>query len=384
MPLISGGLAVIAPEEVPTGPTVAYRETVGAPSFSWVDPDGVEWPLSNTSESQGWFTITGPSGWGAAPIEFSTDSLPRGGESVRFIQNKASTIQWPLEIFGSTHEQFVRRYRRISRAFTLTTRRGRPGKLRVQRPDGSTREIQAFYAEGLGGEAEQNHLFARPVISLYCPEGKWRATTPVVAVRTFTPTTTGTTGGGGGGGGGTTPDPGDPGTPGTGAVVSFFSPFISLTSSRVVGSGAPATPVDPTPTDGGSSGGGDGDSGSGTGADDPASLTTITNTGDVEAWPVWTIVGPMTQLRAWNQTLGTRFALTYNLGEQQTITITTDQPTVRGPGDANLSKFIDWFNTAGTELWPLADGANVIGLQVDGASASTRVQMSFVPRFDNS
>jgi len=367
MPLISGGLVVISlEEEVATGPTFAYRETVGIPSFSWVDPDGREWPLSNTSEEQGWFTIRGPSGWGAAPIEFATDSLPRGGENVRFIQNKSSTIQWPMEIFGATHDQFVQRYRTISKAFTLTTRRNKPGLLRVQRPDGTTREIEAFYADGLGGEAEQNHLYARPVISLYCPEGKWRSTTPVVAERTFTPTT----------GGGTGSDPGNPGDPGTGVQTNFFSPFLSVTSNKVVGSGAPAAPTD--------DGEGDNDGGGQSGEDNPNSLTTITNTGDVEAWPVWTITGPMTQLRAWNVTLGTRFALTYNLAAEQTITITTDRPTVRGPGDANLSKHIDWFNPAGTELWPLADGANVVGLEVDGAGATTGVRMAFTPRFDNS
>lgn len=364
MPLISGGLVVVAPEEVPTGPTTPYREIVGVPSFSWVDPDGVEWPLSNTSESQGWFTIRGPSGWGAAPIEFATDSLPRGGESVRFIQSKSSTIQWPMEIFGATHDQFVRRYRRISRAFTLTTRRNRPGRLVVQRPDGSpARYLEAFYADGLAGEPDQNHLFARPVISLFCPEGKWRSTEPVVALRTFTPTT-------GGGGGG---DPGDPGGGGTDQV-SFFSPFISLTSSRVVGSAtlAPAQAED------------DVEATDDEGPDDVSSLTAITNAGDVEAWPSWVVTGPMTQLRAWNVTLGTRFALTYTLAEQQTITITTERPSVRGPGDTNLSKYIDWFNTAGTELWPLADGSNIIGLEVDGAAATTSVQMTFVPRFDNS
>lgn len=362
MPLLSGDLTVVtAPEEIITGPTVAYHETVGLPSFSWIDPDGVEWPLSNTSEDLGWFTIMGPSGWGAAPIEMATDSLPRGGESVRFIQSKPATIQWPLEIFGASHAEFVQRYRAISRAFTLTTRRQQPGRLRVQRPDGTTREAECYYADGLGGEGEQNFLYARPVVSLFCPEGKWRSTSPVVAVRSFTATTN---------------DPGDPEDPGsggsgTGTAVSFYSPFISLTSSRVVGS----TPPEDTGTDPGD------DTGSG---DDSASLTSVNNTGDVEAWPTWTITGPMTQLRAWNVTLGTRFALTYPLTDLQTITITTDRPSVRGPGDANLSRYIDWFNTAGTELWPLADGPNTIGLEVDGAGPNTRVRMAFTPRFDNS
>lgn len=362
MPLLSGGLVVVtSPDEVVTGPTLPWLETPGQPAFTWIDPDGREWPLSNASEDLGWFTLMGPSGWGASPIEITTDVLPGGGESVRAIASKPSNLQWPMEVFGRTHEEFVTRYRRISRAITLTTRRQKPGILRVQRPSGSIREIEAYYSDGLGAESEQNHLYARPVITFFCPDGKWRASAPIVATRTFTATTT-TTGTGGSGGGS------DPGTP-----VSFYSPFISLTSSKVVGSGTPVIGDDPN----------SGDTSSDDGSS-PASLTTIANPGDVEAWPIWTITGPMTQLRAWNVTLGARFALTYNLGDQQTITITTGRPTVRGPGDANLSKYIDWFNTAGTELWPLGDGNNSIGLEVDGAGANTSVQMSFLPRYDNS
>jgi hypothetical protein len=327
-------------------PTYPYMETVGKPAFSWIDPDGTEWALSNTSENLGWFTLMGPSGWGAAPVEITTDVLPRGGESVRAIASKPATLQWPLEIFGKNHDEFVERYRKISRAFTLTTRRQSPGILKVQRPSGEVRWIEAFYSEGLGGEAEQNHLFARPVITLFCPDGKWRAADPIIINRSFTPTSTGG---------------------GSPTVVTFFDPYLSVTSSQVVG-----TPGEELPNDGGG----------GTG-DDPASLTAITNPGDTDAWPVWTITGPLTQLRAWNATLGSRFALTYPLGEQQTITITTERPTVRGPGDANLSRYIDWFNVAGTELFPLTDGLNIVGLEVDGAGTSTKVRLSFTPRYDN-
>lgn len=367
MPLLSGGQVVITnPEEGPSAPTVAYQETVGQPAFTWIDPDGREWVLSNYAEDVGWFTLMGPSGWGAAPIEITTDSLPGGGERVRAIASKASTLQWPMEIFGRTHEEFVTRYRRISKAFKLTTVRQKPGILRVQRPNGTIREIEAYYSEGLGGEAEQNHLFARPVITLFCPDGKWRASAPIVATRTFTATTTSTGGGSGGGGGG------GGGDTGGGTAVSYYQPYLSLTSSNVVGTPSPGTGDD---SDSGNS---DGD------GSDSNSLTTITNPGDVEAWPVWTVTGPMTQLRAWNVTLGARFALTFNLGEQQTITITTERPSVRGPGDANLSKYIDWFNNAGTELWPLADGANSVGLEVDGAGSTTSVRLAFTPRYDNS
>lgn len=352
MPLLSGGRVVDTPAPpVDTGPTAAYHETVGTPAFTWIDSDGTSWPLSNTSEDLGWFTVMGPSGWGAAPVEITTDPSPRGGETVRQIGSKPSTLQWPLEIFGSSHTEFLNRYRRIARAFKLTTVRQQPGTLRVQRPDGTAREILAFYSDGLGGESEQNHLFARPVLSLYCPDGKWHDSQQTVLTRTF-PATSG----------------GDP------APAIFYSPFISVSDSKVVGAD-PGFGADPVA--------GDGSGGSG-GPTDPNAITTLNNTGDVEAWPTWTINGPITELRAWNLTLGSRFTLTYNLTALQSITITTDPPTVRGPGGINLSKFIDWFNDAGTELWPLADGANIIGLEVDGTGATTSVQLSFYPRYDNS
>lgn len=336
MPLLPGSGVAVEPEEVITAPTVPYLETVGKPAFTWIDPDGGIWPLSNTSESLGWFTLTAIAGAESAPIEITSDALSRGGSRVRAIARRSSTIQWPMEIFGRTHDEFVARYRQISRAFKLTTLRQRPGWLRVRRPDGSARQIQAFYSEGLGGEAEQNHLFARPVISLFCPDGKWQALDPVIADRTFA----------------ATPGPGvDP--------VNFYDPFISVASSNEV------TPV-PDPGDG------------------PDSTTVIVNPGDVEAWPVWTVTGPLTALRTWNLTLESRFALTYTLTAGQTITIITEPPSVRGPGDTNLIKHIDWFNSTGTELWPLADGENVIGLEVDGAGTGTAVRLAFVPRYDNS
>jgi hypothetical protein len=354
MPLLSSGLVVVtpAPEEVATPPTVAYFQPAGMPSFSWIDPDGVEWPLSNISEDLGWHTITGPSGWGAAPIEFATDALADGGENIRHIQEGASTIQWPMAIFGRTYDEFAQRWDRLSRAFKLTTRRRAPGLLRVARPGGVVRVAECFYEAGLGGEPGQNHLFARPVITLRCPEGKWRAESPVVVSRTFTPTIG---------------EPSDPEDPDSAVPVSFFAPFLSVTSSRVVGGGS-TNPDTGEPDE--------------TGGDADSALTSIVNPGDVEAWPVWTLTGPLTRLHAWNETLGSRFALSFPLSEQQTITITTRPSTVRGPGDANLSKHIDWFNPAGTELWPLADGTNTVGLEVDGAGPTTSVRLEFTPRYD--
>lgn len=102
----------------------------------------------------------------------------------------------------------------------------------------------------------------------------------------------------------------------------------------------------------------------------------------VEAWPTWLLTGPMSELTAINVTTGTRFKITYPLPAGQTITITTNRPTVRGPGGVNLSRYVDWLNPLGTELWPLIDDPNAISFLAYGAGIGTSVQMSFTPRFE--
>lgn len=333
MAILAGGLLVLPPEpEIITPPTVAYREDVGTITASWIDPTGVEWPLSMTSEEIGWFTMNGPAGWGSTPIEIVTDALPRGGEQVRYIRAKPRRIQWPIYVFGNDHLQYVDRNRRITRAFTMTTQRNQHGYLRVQRPDGRYREIACYYEQGFEGDAEHGHLWSRYVVTLYCPDGYWLSDRSIQASREFV---------------GTDEDP-DPNP-------SFYSPFMRLTSSRLVSPG----------------GGGE------------ESETEILNPGEVESWPEWLITGPMTSMVAENLTLGSRFAITYTLTAGQTIRITTNRPMVRGPGDANLSKYIDWFNPVrGAELWPLLDGSNNIRFQVDGAGLGSQVSMSFTPRHE--
>jgi hypothetical protein len=348
VPILSGGLITepLVEDVVADTPQPSWTEQYGNMSASWVDPDGVEWDLSNDSEESPWFTVNGPAGWGANLIELVTDPLPRGGEQVRFVRAKSRRIQWPLYI-GSheSHLEFVARYRQLLRAITRTSTKQAPGWLRIKRQDGRYRQIACYYEQGLEGESGENHRFAKPVVTFYCPDGYWSGDRPINAFRQFATTTSG------GGGGGT----------GTPTTANFFAPFFNVASSKIVSGGGSDT--------------GGGDTGGGTG-----SGTNINNPGDVAAWPVWTIKGPMTYMIAENRTVGTRFALRYNLLAEQTITITTNRPSVRGPGAANLTGKIDWFDPAGCELWPLADGDNEIAFRVDGADAGTRVDLNFTPR----
>lgn len=128
-----------------------------------------------------------------------------------------------------------------------------------------------------------------------------------------------------------------------GGADSFYSPFMTIGTSQTLG------------------------------------VTVVTNPGEVEAWPRWTITGPMAKITAVNNTLGVQFALTYPLTEGQQVRITTNRPTVRGPGDSVLTGYLDWPSAV---LWPLVPGDNDIEFRVDGAGAATRVDLGFKARYE--
>lgn len=297
----------------PDSPVPVSFEDVGTMRATWTDPTGTDWDLSDISPELGWFTTTGPGGWGAAPIELVTDPIARGGEQVRYIRVGPRTITWPLHVWGETHQHFTERYRQLLRAFTSTTHRQAPGILTIARPNGQARQIYAYYKEGFEGETGENWLFANPVLNLWCPDGYWTDTVDTQISRSQP------------------------------IASNFFSPFITVGSSQVIGD------------------------------------TQIINPGEVEAWPRWVVTGPMTKLTATNITTGQRFALTYPLTAGQQINITTQRPMVRGPGDVNLVGYLDWPSAV---LWPLLSGANSVNFQVDGAASTTRIDMGFRARYE--
>lgn len=285
---------------------------VGNMYANWTAPDGTVWPLTDTDEDRGYFTTREVSGWGSTTYEFATDPLVRGGETVRFIRTNPARITWPLYVYGDTHQQFVDRYRALRRAFLMTLHRRQPGVLSVSRPDGTARTIEAYCEDGWGGEGE-HHLFAKPVLTLYCPEGFWRDAEAVSVPRAF------------------------------GSTASFLSPFPTISSSQLLGA------------------------------------TTIDNPGDVDAWPEWTITGPMSSLTATNSTVGRSFVLNYTLTAGQQITITTLQPSIRGPGGTNIVNSLNW---PSAYLWGLYPGSNTVSFAVTGAGSGSTINLAFHPRYE--
>lgn len=107
--------------------------------------------------------------------------------------------------------------------------------------------------------------------------------------------------------------------------------------------------------------------------------TQIDNVGDVDAWPTWTLTGPMSAVSATNVSTGYQWTLTYALAAGEQVTITTVQPTVRGPIGQNLVGYLDWPDTY---LWSLAPGTNNLVINVSGGGIGSSVQLAYYARYE--
>lgn len=199
MPILVGTLT----EPNPTPPSgIPQPADPGRPEAVWIAPDGTEIQL--TSDRELHFTLDSVTGWGAAPISLVADPHPRGGTRVRHIQPQPRTITWPLRIRATTHMELVAGWRDLATRFTQTRRLG-PGLLRIMRPDGTAREILAYYQAGFAGEPGQGHTWDTAVLSLYCEDPYWRAVAPVSTLYS------------------------------NGATVSYLDPYLTVSPSSVLG-----------------------------------------------------------------------------------------------------------------------------------------------------
>lgn len=302
---------------IPAGPMVfpSVVEDTGRPTFTYTDPEGTVWDLSSIDPGIGRFTRPGVQGWGATQYTLTLDKLPRGGVSVRGIRAEEGRLTWPLNVYGETHLEWLRRYRALRNAFLMTVWRNQPGVITVTRPDGSARQIDVLYEDGFQGEGNDDDvLFASPVLTLLCPDSYWRDVTPVILRREF-----------------------------QGGNTSFFAPYPTVSGGQILGD------------------------------------TTLTNDGDVQAWPSWTITGPATSITATNYTTGQTFTLSTTLTPGELVTITTKRPTVRGPAGQSLINALNW---PAAYLWGLVPRANSVNFGVAGADIGTAIELSFFPRYE--
>ncbi|MFI7608819.1 phage distal tail protein [Micromonospora sp. NPDC049366] len=106
---------------------------------------------------------------------------------------------------------------------------------------------------------------------------------------------------------------------------------------------------------------------------------TVTNPGQVEAWPTWRLEGPATQLVATNNTRGQAFTIAHDLGPGEYLDITTRPGRVT---DQDGEPVMGALVRPGSVLWRLDPGANDLDFAVTGGGPATRLTLSFYPRWE--
>jgi hypothetical protein len=305
--------ASVVPAPPTTPPPGRAAERLAA---TWTAPDGTVVPL--TTRPLGWWLMPGALFQGAVPVTVTTDPNPRGGVTVRHVQPEAKVLVFPTNVRGNTHVEFMARWRYLAGKFTQTRRRG-PGLLTMTRPDGTSRQIRAWYQSGFDQQPGFGWLFDQPVLMLLCEDPFWTDVEDTTVTRAFSG--------------------GDSDT--------FLSPFPHITDSRVLGD------------------------------------TVITVDGDAEVWPVWTITGPASGVTATNNDTGQEFILTPiggDLTSDDTVTITTDPPAIIGPDGSSWAAAINFVD--GAVLWPLEPGDNSVSFVVAGADVGTSITIAYRTRYE--
>lgn len=135
----------------------------------------------------------------------------------------------------------------------------------------------------------------------------------------------------------------------SGTLVTYFNPFPSVSSSQVLGA------------------------------------TTVTNPGDVDVWPTWTITGPASAITFTRADTSEAFTLDMTatahgaLLTGETVTVSTDPPRVRSGTGENLIAGLNW---PAAVLWSLPPGETDVTFQLDGASTGSAVDLTFHPRYE--
>lgn len=307
-----------------TPPPVELPE-IGYASITYIDPTGTRWPMTDVTAE--WYTLAeGVSGLGAASYHLTSDPHPRGGARLRHVQPQPRTIVWPLLVKGADHLKFTANWRALARAFTRTLRRGpdgarTPGTLEVARPDGSVRTISVYYQQGYDGRGQTATGITWDSAVLTL----WCEDPYWVDAEPVVVHRE------------------------SGVAADFQVPYPTVSSSQILGA------------------------------------TTVTNPGDVDVWPVWTITGPASLITFTRTDTGEAFTLNPtavghgNLLAGEKVTVRTDPVQVRYQDGSNWIGALNWPDAV---LWSLPPDPTDVTFQLDGAGTGSAVDLSFNPLYE--
>lgn len=245
-----------------------------AATYTWVDPTGVAWTLTDPDTQRYWITEQ-PKGLGKIPISIATVPRARGGVEIVNRQPQARRITFGLYIEGDDHTDFITRWRALGEALDSDG----VGQFRVGRPDGSVRQIDAVYEAGYDpDDADFGVICDKMAITLLCPTPAWRDTQAVTVTSSYMASTG-----------------------------SFFSPYPNVGSGLTIGATTISNPGSATTWPSWTING-------------PASSIIATNLTTGESWTV----NPNAADIAYG-----------DLTASDVVTVVTDPPEITGPGSGN-------------------------------------------------
>jgi hypothetical protein len=288
-------------------------------SNSWITPDGSTTLSLDATSINGLLALDGRAGIYFPPVVIQDQRIPlQPGSIVRYIDYPPRPVLLPLGIKVADEAAFTNQMRNLAQWFE--TPAGSPGTYRRMAADGSTRDLYCYYQDGLMGTDDQDTGlrgagWMRTVLSLYANDPFWYD--PTYTLLTFVPSS-----------GAPTFLP---------ALIPILLGFSGILSGF-----------------------------------------SISNTGDYEAWPIWTIHGPGTNPTLTNNTTGKVTTFTKVLGSSDVLVVDT-RPLMKS---VTLNGAVDWsFYNPTSSLWPLAKGQNNIAVAVSSTGANSLVQCSYKQRY---
>lgn len=108
--------------------------------------------------------------------------------------------------------------------------------------------------------------------------------------------------------------------------------------------------------------------------------TTITNSGNGDAYPIWTIYGPGTPTLS-NLTTGRAFSLATALGVGEVVTIDTRPARQSAVDGLGADRWGDLVKTSPRDLWTLVPGKNKLNLEIADAVEGSKIEMRYHRRW---
>lgn len=255
---------------------------------------------------------TGVTGFGIPATSVRIDESAAAGGVWRFSKRGIRDLDLPIAIFGTSRSDVETKLRRLARLLQDTSG---PTKIVANYSDDTSVSIQAHYVGGAETQfgSDANSYFCKWAIQLQAPKPYWQSEqTESFSVGS--------------------------GNTGRGLLPQLTK--LKVTSSQAIG------------------------------------VVEVNNTGDVAAYPVWTITGPVDGLVISNGAQS--FGLNIPVAAGQTYTIDTENGTVKDDLGSNRYEILN----PAPKLFPLLPGTTGVSVNGFGADTNTQISCSYKLRYE--